>query len=43
MSSSFPPYSGEYDVGTIDIETPCQTREISDAIFKSTGKPAFEV
>ncbi|KAF7185220.1 Platelet-activating factor acetylhydrolase 2, cytoplasmic [Pseudocercospora fuligena] len=43
FSHPLPRYSGEYDVGTIDIEAPCQRRNLSDATFKETGRPAFEL
>ena len=43
LSSKLPEYSGEYDVGTIDIEAPVEKRRISDAVFANTGKPAFEL
>ena len=42
-ASSLPPYTGPYDVGTIDVELPCTRRKISDATFKATGLPAFQV
>ena len=42
-SSSLPPYTGPYDVGTIDVEVPCTPRKTSDATFKATGLPAFQV
>ena len=43
LSSKLPDYSGEYAVGTIDLEVPVPRRNISDAIFKDSGKPAFEL
>ena len=43
LSSKLPSYSGEYEVGTIDVEVPVPRRNISDAVFKDTGKPAFEL
>ena len=43
FSSDLPPYTGPYDVGTVDLEIPLESRQISDAIFKDTGLPAFEL
>ena len=43
FSSKLPKYSGEYNVGTIDIEVPVEKRRISDARLRDTGKPAFEL
>jgi platelet-activating factor acetylhydrolase len=43
LSSSLPPYSGDYDVGTIDIEAPCTPRRIGDYSYKETGGAAFEL
>ena len=43
LSSPLPEYSGPYKVGTVDIEAPCEKRRVSDAVFKGTDKPAFEL
>jgi platelet-activating factor acetylhydrolase len=43
LSDSLPVYLGEYEVGTIDLEVPVQRRNISDAVFKHTGEPAFQL
>lgn len=43
LSSLLPEYSGPYSVGTVDIEAPCEKRRVSEAVFKDTGKPAFEL
>lgn len=43
LSSDLPPYTGEYDVGTIDIEAPCTPRRIGDYFYKDTGDAAFEL
>lgn len=43
LSSNLPKYTGLHGVGTVDIEIPVQQRLISDAIVKSTDKPAFKV
>ncbi|TKA82724.1 hypothetical protein B0A55_01280 [Friedmanniomyces simplex] len=43
FSSALPAYTGEYDVGTIDIEVPVEKRNISETVFKHGGKPAFEL
>ncbi|GJD03151.1 PAF-acetylhydrolase family member [Colletotrichum higginsianum] len=44
LASKLPRYTGPYDVGAIDVEVPVRTpRTTSDAVFKSSGKPAFEL
>ncbi|KAK5704912.1 hypothetical protein LTR97_002023 [Elasticomyces elasticus] len=43
FSSPLPQYTGDYNVGTIDIEVPVEKRNLSSAVFKDTGKPAFEL
>lgn len=43
FSSRLPKYSGEFDVGVVDVEAPCDKRRIANAIFKKTGQPAFEL
>lgn len=44
FSSNLPPYTGEYDVGTIDLETPVNPpRRVGDTINTETGEPAFQV
>lgn len=43
LSSDLPAYTGEYDVGTIDIEVPVERRRINDAIRIETGEPAFQL
>lgn len=43
FSSKLPRYSGQYDVGTIDIEAPCDARIINPAVLKETSKAAFEL
>lgn len=43
LSSPLPNYSGPYNVGTVDIEAPCDKRKIADNVLKSTGEPAFEL
>jgi platelet-activating factor acetylhydrolase len=43
FASRLPAYTGKYDVGTIDIEVPARDkRNMSDAVYKSNGKKAFE-
>ena len=41
LSSSLPQYTGNYDVGIIDIEAPCVPRRIGDYSYKETGDDAF--
>ncbi|KAK5131500.1 hypothetical protein LTR08_000894 [Meristemomyces frigidus] len=41
FSSALPPYTGDYEVGTIDLEVPCDGRRINDAILQDSGEPAF--
>jgi platelet-activating factor acetylhydrolase len=43
LSNQLPDYSGQYPVGTIDLEVPVPKRNISDAVFKESGEPAFEL
>ncbi|GAB7341234.1 hypothetical protein MBLNU457_7513t1 [Dothideomycetes sp. NU457] len=43
FSSKLPPYTGQYPVGVIDIEAPCDKRTISDITLKADGKSAFEL
>lgn len=43
FSSDLPAYSGPYEVGVVDIEAPCEKRNLANAVFKDTGKPAFEL
>lgn len=43
FSSKLPSYSGEYEVGTIDIEAPCEKRSLANAVLKETGKAVFEL
>lgn len=44
FSSNLPPYTGPYNVGAIDIEVPVRDpRFISDAVYKSSGDPAFKL
>jgi platelet-activating factor acetylhydrolase len=43
LSSKLPKASGKFDVGTIDIEAPCEKRRIGNVVFKDTGAPAFEL
>ena len=42
--SDLPPYTGPYNVGTIDLEIPVTPQvTISNITFKATGQPAFKV
>lgn len=43
FSTNLPAYTGPHDVGTIDVEAPCEKRKLADAVFTSTGEPAFEL
>lgn len=43
LSSALPAYTGEYDVGTMDLEAPCTTRRLGDYSYKESGQPAFEL
>ena len=43
LSSDLPPYTGEYDVGAIDIEVPVEERNVGRAVFKDSGESAFKV
>lgn len=43
ITSPLPPYTGQYEVGVLDIETEVEKRVIHDAVLKESGQPAFEV
>ncbi|KAI9902821.1 hypothetical protein N3K66_002173 [Trichothecium roseum] len=45
LASNLPPYTGPHGVGALDIEVPlgAPPRRVSDAVFRSSGDPAFEV
>jgi len=43
LSSKLPAYTGPHQVGTIDLEIPCDPRRINDATLKDGGHPAFQV
>ena len=43
FASNLPQHTGPYTVGTIDIEIPCEQREISDLNRKDTREPAFKL
>jgi platelet-activating factor acetylhydrolase len=43
ITSPLPPYTGDYEVGILDIETEVERRTIHDAVLKETGEKAFEV
>ncbi|KAK1821837.1 hypothetical protein LTR12_003713 [Friedmanniomyces endolithicus] len=43
LSNRLPQYTGEYKVGTIDIEVPVERQRLSEAVFKHGRKPAFEL
>ena len=41
FASNLSRYTGPHEVGTIDIEAPCEERSISDFKLKGSGDPAF--
>lgn len=43
ITSPLPPYTGQYEVGILDLETEVERREIHPAVLKETGGKAFEV
>lgn len=43
LSSKLPSYSGDYQVGVIDIEAPVEKRRIADVVFRNTHEPAFDL
>ncbi|KAH9819317.1 Platelet-activating factor acetylhydrolase, isoform II [Teratosphaeria destructans] len=43
LSSNLPKYTGDFDVGVIDVEAPCEKRKLNDATLKGTDGPAFEL
>jgi platelet-activating factor acetylhydrolase len=44
LASKLPRYTGPHEVGAIDLEVPLERpRRTSESVFRSTGKPAFEL
>ena len=45
LASPLPDYTGPHGVGAVDLEVPLPDgpRRVHDAVFKDSGKPAFEV
>ena len=43
FSSPLPQYTGPFEVGTIDLEAPCDARKVYEVAFKDSGEPAFSV
>lgn len=43
ITSPLPPYTGEYEVGILDLETQVEKKVVHDAVLKETGQKAFEV
>ena len=43
FASRLPQYTGTYPVGAIDLESPCEPRQISEFRTKATGEPAFQL
>lgn len=44
ITSPLPPYTGQYEVGILDLETDVEKKEIHPATLKGTdGTKAFEV
>ncbi|KAJ6446993.1 PAF-acetylhydrolase family member [Purpureocillium lavendulum] len=45
LASALPGYTGPYAVGAVDVEVPLDggPRVLSNATFKATGRPAFEL
>ncbi|KAK4507774.1 hypothetical protein PRZ48_001509 [Zasmidium cellare] len=43
FSSRLPRYSGEYEVGVIDIEADCETRRFTDAVLRDSREPALQL
>lgn len=41
--SPLPPYTGEYEVGILDLEVEVEKKIIHEAVLKETGQKAFEV
>lgn len=44
FASKLPRYTGQYEVGAIDVEVPVREPwKVAEAVFKKDGKPAFEL
>lgn len=44
LAATLPNYTGQYGVGTVDIEVPVSNpRNITDTTLKSNGQSAFDV
>jgi platelet-activating factor acetylhydrolase len=43
FASNLPKYTGNYAVGTIDVEVPCKQRVISGLMRKDNGEPALKL
>lgn len=41
--SPLPPYTGQYEVGILDLETAVPRRAVHSAVLKETGEKAFEL
>lgn len=43
ITSPLPPYTGQHEVGILDVEVEVQKRLIAEGTLKETGEKAFEV
>ena len=43
ITSPLPPYTGQHEVGILDVEVEVERRSIAEGILKETGEKAFEV
>ncbi|KAF2012790.1 hypothetical protein BU24DRAFT_395948 [Aaosphaeria arxii CBS 175.79] len=43
LTAPLPPYTGQFEVGILDLEVEVEKRVINEAILKETGEKAFEL
>jgi hypothetical protein len=43
LTSPLPPYTGQHEVGVLDVETEVERRVVAEGVLKDNGDAAFEV
>lgn len=43
LTSPLPPYTGQHEVGILDVEIEVQKKLVAEGVLKETGEKAFEV
>jgi platelet-activating factor acetylhydrolase len=43
LTSPLPPYTGQHEVGVLDVETEVERRVVAEGVLKDSGDAAFEV